>query len=518
MDARRSSEDTTHAHEQSLGRILENSLNEIYVFHPESLRFIWVNGGARVNLGYSLEELQEMTAAAIKTEIDSAEFDALVEPLRSGTESRVVLETVHRRRDGSHYPVEAHLQLLEYMGEPALVAMVLDTSEQKKLEEDQKRLLMQLEYQKRILDDAQRITHMGSWVWNIQDGSLAWSDEIYRIFGLEPQEFGATYEAFLSYIHPEDRDAVTSAVQNSVERRAPYGVDHRVVQPNGTLRYVREQGEVTYDPSTGAPLLMVGTVHDITDARKQSQERERLIGELEARNAEMERFTYTVSHDLKSPLITIRGFLGLLQKDALAGDEVRVAKDVAMITSATDQMQRLLDELLELSRIGRIVNAEESIDLNELVSDAADLVAGRLEAAGAEVRIAPDLPMVFGDRRRIQEVFQNLLDNAAKFLGDREGPVIEIGSSGDADGRPILFVKDNGIGIDPAYHEKVFGLFERLDQSIEGTGIGLAMVRRIIELHGGRIWVESEGPGTGSTFRFHLPEAPPEPVRESRSA
>ncbi len=225
--------------------------------------------------------------------------------------------------------------------------------------------------------------------------------------------------------------------------------------------------------------------------------------ELEARNAELERFIYTISHDLTSPLITIRGFLGYLERAARAGDMEQVQADIARIVNATDKMQQLLRELLELSRIGRLANPPEEVSFSELAEEALSLVQGRLAERGVEVYIAPGMPSVYGDRPRLREVLQNLLDNAAKFLGPQAHPRIEVGVR-RAGEQVVFFVRDNGIGIDPRFHDKVFGLFEKLDQHIEGTGIGLAIVKRIVEVHGGCIWVESEGVGQGSTFCFTL--------------
>lgn len=237
--------------------------------------------------------------------------------------------------------------------------------------------------------------------------------------------------------------------------------------------------------------------------RRVAQEREVMIQELEAKNAELERFTYTVSHDLKSPLITIRGFLGLLAKDAAAGDVLRMETDMQRIAAATDKMQQLLTDLLELSRIGRLVNPPEAAPLAVLAQEAVALVEGRLNARGVTVDIAPDLPEVYVDRARVVEALQNLVDNAAKFMGAQSQPRIEIGWQPTAP--PVFFVKDNGQGIAPRFHERVFGLFDKLDPHSEGTGIGLALVKRIINVQGGRIWIESAGPGTGSAFCFTLP-------------
>jgi signal transduction histidine kinase len=248
---------------------------------------------------------------------------------------------------------------------------------------------------------------------------------------------------------------------------------------------------------------------ELADRKQAEVEREKFISELETKNAELERFVYTVSHDLKSPLVTINGFLGYLEKDMAIGNTARVKTDLMRITDATDKMQRLLGELLELSRIGRMMNSPQDVSFGEIVREAVALVGGQIEARGVEVRIAPDLPQIHGDRARLVEVVQNLLDNAVKFMGEQSKPCIEIGKrDADEHGSPIFFIRDNGIGIEPQYHEKVFGLFNKLDSRTEGTGVGLALVKRIVEVHGGRIWIESGGAGRGATFCFIITPKP----------
>ncbi len=243
---------------------------------------------------------------------------------------------------------------------------------------------------------------------------------------------------------------------------------------------------------------------ELNERKRVEAEREKIIKELEAKNAELERFTYTVSHDLKSPLITISGFIGLLETDAKTGNDEKFKGDLVRINEAAAKMKRLLDELLELSRIGRLVNPPSDTPFGKIVEEALSLTRGRLMAGNIKVNVEKDLPMVSGDRHRLVEVLQNLIDNAAKFMDDQPTPRIEIGVRKENDTQ-VFFVKDNGIGIDPSHHEKIFGLFDKLDPRSEGTGVGLALAKRIIELHSGRIWVESEGKGKGSMFCFTLP-------------
>ena len=225
--------------------------------------------------------------------------------------------------------------------------------------------------------------------------------------------------------------------------------------------------------------------------------------ELESKNAELERYTYTVSHDLKSPLVTIKGFLGLLEADMAKGDAERIKKDVGHIHNAADKMNQLLDELLELSRVGEVIGIRKKVSLNDLINEVLKLDGGRIKKLGIEVKIAPDLPVMYVDRLRLVEVLQNFIDNAVKHMGRQSEPCIEIGAR-QVNGEDVYYVRDNGIGIEPRYHENVFGLFNKLDKTSDGTGVGLAIVRRIIEVHGGRVWVESKGKEKGSTFCFTI--------------
>jgi signal transduction histidine kinase/DNA-binding LacI/PurR family transcriptional regulator len=245
---------------------------------------------------------------------------------------------------------------------------------------------------------------------------------------------------------------------------------------------------------------------EIIERLKTEEEREKLFKETEKKNEELEQFAYTVSHDLKTPIITIRGFLGYLESDALSGNFERLKRDIRRISDAADKMYKLLNDLLELSRVGRVINPPEEIQFTDLAESAIQLVAGRLNEKNIEVKVIADEQRVFGDRQRLVEVMQNLLDNAAKFTHAENHPMIEVGVSSEENGQSMVYVRDNGIGVAPEHHERIFGLFNKLDPDIEGTGVGLALVKRIIEIHGGRIWVESEA-GKGTVFYFTLPKA-----------
>ena len=280
-----------------------------------------------------------------------------------------------------------------------------------------------------------------------------------------------------------------------------------IVRGDGEWRHLEAVG-MRMEPSgeTSGPLTRLVIARDVTERRRAEAERESLIRALEAKNAELERFTYTVSHDLRSPLVTIGAFISHVEDAAVRGDLASMRADLDRIRRASARMDILLKDLLELSRIVHVMAPPDAIPFETLAREAVSLVHGRLEARGIEVDIQSGLPVVRGDRVRILEVVQNLLDNAAKFMGGQDHPRIEIGARGEGEDA-VFFVRDNGVGIDPQHHERIFGLFDKLDSGSDGTGVGLALVKRIIELHGGRIWVESEGARKGSAFHFTLPLA-----------
>ncbi len=256
-----------------------------------------------------------------------------------------------------------------------------------------------------------------------------------------------------------------------------------------------ESGEVTH---------VVTRSRDITEHKQADKEREQLLKELEAKNAEMERFTYTVSHDLRSPLVTIQGFAGMLRKDLGWDEKEKVEDDLKYIENGATKMEHLLNDTLELSRIGRVVNPPEDVPFGELVQEALEETSAKIKSSGVEVSVAEDLPAVHVDRMRIAEVLVNLIENSINYMGEQSHPKIDIGYRID-DGESVFFVWDNGIGIEPSQHEKVFGLFYHVERK-KGTGAGLAIVKRIIEVHGGRVWIESER-GKGCIVCFTLPNS-----------
>lgn len=223
--------------------------------------------------------------------------------------------------------------------------------------------------------------------------------------------------------------------------------------------------------------------------------------ELEQANKEMERFTYTVAHDLKSPMATVKGFLDELKNDILVENGKEVESDIAFMDSALAKMSRFVDSSLELCISGREISEPREVSMGDVVSDAVEQLSGVIKENDVELRVCGEFPVVMGDMIRLTQVVQNLIDNAIKYSAGQANPVIEVGCE-QTDGEPVFYVRDNGSGIGPAKHEEIFGSFNQVNCKSDGYGIGLATAKRIIEVHNGRIWAESAGEGQGCTFYF----------------
>jgi PAS domain S-box-containing protein len=312
-------------------------------------------------------------------------------------------------------------------------------------------------------------------------------------FDLFPQELAAQYYA--------DEQEVIRSGQPLINR------EELVIDKAGNRRWLLTTKAPLRD-SSNSVVGIVGMSRDITDLKG-------AYALLEQRNKELQSFVYTVSHDLKAPLVSLEGFSSMLidkYKESL--DETGQLY-LSRIQANAQKMGDLIQDLLELSRIGRVVHDYEPVDVMEIIQEAIETLQIQLSERGTELVIHDNLPTIVCDRVRIKQVFLNLIDNANKFMGEEnQKPRIEIGfhaESPDADrGKGDFFeffVKDNGIGIKKEYHEKVFEIFTRLgDVQVEGTGVGLAIVKKIIETHGGKIWLDSEV-GKGTTVYFTLPKS-----------
>ena len=401
----------------------------------------------------------------------------------------------------------AELQAVHGVGETlirsgTLYKLFFDTGEQIRLAFNANNVLIA------IHDPATNLIHFP---YDFQDGALQRDVPIRFGEGMTTRIMEAKKPLFIDRDWAEKTAALgaiyTSKTPIKSSLSVPIMTDEQVM---GVITLESTQREAAFSEMDTRPILTIAATLAVAiektrlqdSIRKEAEIQEKLIRELEAKNEELERFTYTASHDLKSPLITIRGFLGYLEKDARSGNFERLNTDLQRISDAADTMQRLLSELLELSRVGRVASEKQDAPLDAIVAEGLRRVEGQMEARKVQVRVGGGFPVVNVDRERIIEVVQNLVDNAVKFMGSQPEPVIEINFI-EQDGRPVFYVRDNGMGIKKEFHKRIFGLFDKLSSETEGTGVGLALVKRIVEVHGGSIWVDSEE-GRGATFYFTL--------------
>ncbi|MCL4873969.1 PAS domain S-box protein [bacterium] len=504
---RRSQEALAESEEKFRG--LVETINDFVWEVDENLVYTYASPKVRSILGYEPDEIIGRTPFDLMPPEEAEKVKRDIERSVERKESFNAYENLNFKKDGSPVVLETNASPVfdpdgvfrGYRG------IDRDVTERKAAENA-------LSESESRLANAQRIARLGNWDWDIVNNDLHWSDEIYRIFGVTPREFGATYESFLNHVHPEDRENVIKAVDEALYGKAPYSIDHRVVLRDGTEKIVHEQGEVVHDPA-GKPLRMSGTVLDITERKRAEDEVRKLNAELEQRveertaelaaaNRELEAFSYSVAHDLKTPLRVIDGFARILVKDCSDALGTTGKEYLERLVAASRRMGELIDALLKLSRVMRAEMTVERVYLSGVARAIASDLRKAQPDRNAEFIIHENLA-ADGDPGLLKTVMENLLGNAWKFTSKKGVARIEFGSSGKEDGKTVFFVRDNGAGFEMKYAERLFNPFQRLhgEDEFPGTGIGLATVQRIIQRHGGSIRAEGESE-KGATFYFTI--------------
>ncbi|WP_429222463.1 ATP-binding protein [Methanobacterium oryzae] len=408
-----------------------------------------------------------------------------------------------------------------------------------------------LEKNYKQLQEAQRIGHIGNWEWDIKNNVITLSDELYNIYGLDTNDSVFKYETILGMVHPEDKHIIDGFIENALKDHKPFNYEFRICRPDKNIRVISCQGEVTTD-FAGHPIKIICVEQDITERKKienslekaknelemrvekrtrelksanellkiELEERKRaenelkkseeklktLIEELKRSNEELQQFAYITSHDLQEPLRTITSFTQLIEKRYKDKLDEDADEFIEYIVDATERMQNLINDLLDYSRVTTRGKEFQLTNTNEILKDTISNLHAAIRENNAKVTY-DKIPEIVADPGQFLQLFQNLIGNAIKFRKQDEPPKIHISCKKCEKSSEYLFsVQDNGIGMESQYVERIFIIFQRLHtrEMYGGTGIGLAIAKRIVERHGGKIWVESE-PEVGSTFYFTIP-------------
>lgn len=445
--------------------------------------------------------------------------DCPINMVAKGNKSAHNNSEIFWRKDGSSFDVEYWAVPLVIDRETTWVVITFfDISEKKLLELEQKQTEAALRRSEETYSKAEAIAHIGSWDWNIITGELHWTDEIYRIFGQVPQSFGATYDAFLQTIHPEDRDKVIAAVQEAVENpHATYDIVHRVIRPDCIIRTVHENGKVYRDES-GRPRRMIGTVHDISERIQQEQELEIYRKHLEdlvtERTSELHRaqdeivkneklatlgrLTATVSHEIRNPLGAIRPSVYILRK-LLDGADEKIITSIERIDRNVQRCDHIIDELLDFTRI-TVLNLQ-TVDLNGWL----DEVINEL-AIPDSITVHTDIMASRTcqiDTDRMRRVIINIINNACEALVDNSDDKHLYITATTSDNELSISIRDNGPGIPTDLIEKIYEpLFSTKGF---GVGLGLPTVKHIVDQHGGTLDLHTED-GKGTSFEIRIPD------------
>lgn len=505
------------------------SMPGVLYFYTEQGGFLRWNRNLERASGYSPEEIARLHPLDLIPDGDKDLVQARIARVFDAGESSV--ETSLVSKDGTITPYFFTGKRLVFKGLPCLVGVGLDLSQ---LDEATARLRST----ESSLATAQRIAHIGSWELDIASGQLAWSDEVFRIFGLDPGAEPVTYERFMGRVHHEDRELVQHAQERALRGEAPLNIEHRIVRTDGEVRWVHELTELQPD-AFGLASKLTGTVREITErklAQLQLQEAMRTLEQtVEERTAQLQAalvqaeaadqaksaFLATMSHELRTPLNTIIGFTGILLQSLAGPLNPEQSKQLGMVRGSARHLLELINDVLDISKIeaGQLRVHSEPFDLAPLVARVIGTLDPQASVKGLELKTelpTGPMPMV-GDRRRVEQVLINLVGNGIKFT-ERGDVTLTVQSvqqpctpDQEATSRLVCIrVTDTGIGISPDERHKLFRPFHQVDTGLarthEGTGLGLAICSRLVELMGGSLTVES-ALGSGSTFTVILPEA-----------
>ncbi|MDO8608807.1 MAG: ATP-binding protein [Phaeospirillum sp.] len=356
-----------------------------------------------------------------------------------------------------------------------------------------------------LLSNAERVAQLGSSERQLETGQSAWSDGFFAILGLDPEQCQPSSTRFLDCVHPADRAAIEAVMAKAVQEGRRVEEYFRIIRPDGEIRILHGRAEVGRDEQ-GKAVRLDSIIQDVTERKRLEDELDGLIRELWRSNEELEQFAYVASHDLRQPLRVVGSYVSLMEEELQGSLNDDTQEYMTFVRDGVRRMDRLITDLLTYSRVGR-TSTDQLVSMAKAAESAVTDLQFEIEDAGATIHATGDPPMVMGDQSEMERLFQNLIGNAIKYRRPNQPPEVMIHYEDQGDAWRIS-VSDNGIGIPPEHAERVFGIFQRLHarNEFEGTGVGLAIAKKIVERHGGVIKVEPRETNDGTTLTFSWPK------------
>jgi len=490
-EKRKQAEEALQESEERYRALFRANADGVLIADSQTKKFVFANPVICQMLGYSEGELTKLGVGDIHPKDNLGYIISEFEAHARG--EKVLIENIPcLRKDGQIIYVDVKSTTALVDGRKVNVGFFRDITERKQAEEALR------ESEERYRDLFENASDLVQSV--APDGKFRYVNRAWReILGYSEEEVASL--TLWDIIHPDSMPHCQEIFQKVISGEAVSNIEAIFVAKDGKL--VSVEGNANCRFEGGKPVSTRGIFHDVTERKQAQQAQERLNQQLRAKVSELETFSYAVAHDLRSPLVSIKGFVGLLEDDIQNQDTERIGEDIRLIGSGVRKMGQLLEETLTYSHSGRMVKPAEDIPFGEIVEEALGQFAELVRSIGATISLAETFPRVYVDRMRIKRVLTNLIQNSIAYRDKTRLLTIEIGSR-LSEGEVVFFVRDNGIGIDASETEKVFDLFYRGTAESEGSGAGLAIVKRIIEAHEGRIWIEGK-PGEGTTMCFTLP-------------
>ncbi|MHA2370885.1 MAG: PAS domain S-box protein, partial [Candidatus Hodarchaeales archaeon] len=443
---RKEAESALQQSEEKYRSLFANSLDGI-IIHDLSGKIIDANQKALALFGYSVAEMLLLKIPDLHPSSSLGQSKKAFEAI--GKEGTVRFEIGFKKNNGTLFSAEVSSSLFEIGGQKVVQGIIRDITDRKESSEE-------FRHRSEQLAEAQQLAHLGSWEWDISQNTTVWSDELFQIFGVNPDYFDPNaYEAFLDCLHPEDRDRVVKVMQQALNDLLPFNVEYRIIRPNKTVRHIHARGKITCD-ETGRPTKMLGTSQDITERKKMTDE--------------LSEFVHAMAHDINGKLAVISGFAELIE----ANSDPTLAKKISRIVRT---LSDLLVRSVALADAGQAIGEMIDVDLNSLVEEVS------LNFIPSTIAFEMDkLPRVKGDREKITQAFLNLFENALTHGTPKKIEVRQQESEGESQ---ILIIND-GTVISPEHRERIFQ--RGFTTKAEGrSGLGLAIVQKIINAHNWKI-------------------------------